>query len=451
MSVSPPNQRPSVPLNLHLLRDRRVVHSLRYFPCLMFLAFFLSNTRFQPLSSLMLLGRWPALLILFVLAWLITERAPRRPWPPLAVLLVGAFICIAFTLPSSNNPSISLIKWGVFLCFLLFCGTVFTRVNSTEDVAKLIIPLSWVFIVFIWLFPPSVFAFYQPLRSSLGYFNGFLKFTNATGQFLSIGGLPLIVYRLNLAKTHQQRLFFTATLGLGCLEVLASGSRAAAFAMVFTMGLALLRWKTPGSGRASRARLACLLLLVLVAVGQTDRVRTFFYKYPDASNLFESRRSYWDATNQSFRSNQWMGTGFGVQAQQAESSLSFSTTGAFREQGSFFLGIREEIGYLGAMPILVVLLLLTARNGFVLLRSRDPSQLMMARTVIAGMVYAVSENYILYLGNAASILFFYALFLNERLIHLEGRQRAWRRQQQEMATQWRRLQQTEQPLGTGAV
>jgi cell division protein FtsW (lipid II flippase) len=417
----------------------------------MFLAFFLSNTRLQPLSNLMLLGRWPALLALFTLAWVITERAPRKPWPPFTILLIGAFACIAVTLPSSSNPSISLLKWGVFFCFLLFCGIVFSRINSPQDVATLIIPLSWVFIVFIWLFPPSVFFFYQPLRSSLGYFNGFLRFTNAAGQFLSIGGLPLLVYRLNLAKTQRQRLFITATLLLGSVEVLVSGSRAAAFAMVLTMGLALLRWKTPGSGRANRARLACLVLLLLVAVGQTDRVRTFFYKYPDASNLFESRKSYWDATNRSFHSRQWMGTGFGVQAQQAESSLSFSTTGAFREQGSFFLGIREETGYLGALPILAALLLLTARNGLVLLRSRDPAKLMAARTVVASMLFAVSENYVLYLGNAASILFFFALFLNERLLYLEHRQHAWIKQQQSLAVHWQRSQPSEQPLGSGAV
>lgn len=436
--------------DLRLLRDQRVVHSLRFFPALMFLAFFMSNTRFSPLSGLMLLGRWGALLALTGLAWIISERATRRPWPPLVILLMLTFGSIAFTLPSSNNPTISTIKWGVFLCFLIFCGTVFNRVNSAQDVATLIIPLSWVFIVFIWLFPPSVLVFPQPLRGSLGYFNGFLRFSNAVGQFLSIGGLPLVVYRLNLAKTRRQQIFFTATLVLGVMEVLAGGSRAAAFAMVLTMGLALWRWKTPGSGRANQARLVCLALLVLIAVGQTDRVRRFFYKYPDASNLFESRQSYWEATNQSFRSNQWMGTGFGVQAQQAESSLSFSTTGAFREQGSFYLGIREEIGYLGAVPIVCLLGFLTLRNGFILIRSRDPAKLMMARAVIAGMLYAISENYLLYLGNAASILFFFAVFLNERLIYLDHRQRAWTRQRQAAARDWQRSPAGQQPIGTGA-
>lgn len=424
------------PYDPRWLRDRHVVHAMRFLPALMFLSFFLSNTRLSPLSGLMLIGRWGAFLALCVLAWAMAERAPSKPWPPFTILLIAAFASIGTTLASSSNPTISAVKWGVFLGFLVFCGLVSARVNDAADVRTLIIPLSWIFIVYIWAFPPSIFLFPQPLRGSLGYVNGFLKFTNAVGQFLVVGGLPIILYRLQQARTQRQQLFFTATLGLGCLEVLAGGSRAAAAAMILIMGLAVVRWKTPGSGMANRLRLLCIVLLVMVTVLQTDRVRRFFYKYPDASNLFESRQSYWEATNQSFRTRQWMGTGFGVQTTQAGSGLSFSTTGSFREQGSFFFGLREEVGYIGSVPIIAVLLLLSARNGWLMVRTKDPSKLLFARSSVAGMLYAVSENYLLYLGNAASILFFFSLFMSERLQYLDQRQRQWLQQQQRLVGMW---------------
>lgn len=425
------------PYDPRWLRERRVVHSMRFLPALMFLSFFLSNTRLSPLSGLMLIGRWGAFLALCVLAWAIAEQASSKTWPPFTLLLIAAFASIGTTLASSSNPTVSGVKWGVFLGFLVFCGLVSARVNDAQDVKTLIIPLSWIFIAYIWAFPPSIFLFPQPLRGSLGYVNGFLKFTNAVGQFLVIGGLPIILYRLQQARTQRQQLFFTATLGLGCLEVLAGGSRAAAAALILMMGLAVVRWKTPGSGRANRVRLLCIVLLVLVTVLQTDRVRRFFYKYPDASNLFESRQSYWEATNQSFRSRQWMGTGFGVQTTQAGSGLSFSTTGTFREQGSFFYGLREEVGYIGSVPIIAVLLLLTSRNGWLLVRTKDPSKLLFARSSVAGMLYAVSENYLLYLGNAASILFFFSLFMSERLQQLEHHHRLRQQQQQRLMGMWR--------------
>ena len=436
MSAAQPVPPTGQPYDPRWLQERRVVHGMRFLPALMFLSFFLSNTRLSPLSGLMLIGRWGAFLALCVLAWAMAERAASKPWPPFTILLIAAFASIGTTLASSSNPTISAVKWGVFLGFLVFCGIVSARVNDAQDVSTLIVPLSWIFIAYIWVFPPSVFVFPQPLRGSLGYVNGFLKFTNAVGQFLVVGGLPIILYRLQQARTQRQQLFFTATLGLGCLVVLSGGSRAAAGALILMMGLAVARWKTPGKGTANRLRLLCIVLLILVTVLQTDRVRRFLYKYPDASNLFESRQSYWEATNQSFRSRQWMGTGFGVQTTQAGSGLSFSTTGAFREQGSFFYGLREEVGYIGSIPIVAVLLLLSARNGWIMVRSKDPAKLLFARSSVAGMIYAVSENYLLYLGNAASILVFFSLFMSERLQHIDHKQRQWQQQQQRLMGMW---------------
>ena len=295
----------------------------------------------------MLLGRWGAFLVLFLLAWLISERASSKPWPPLTLLLVAVFASIGTTLPSSSNPLISTIKWGIFLCFLLFCGVVSNRVNAAQDVTILIVPLSWIFIAYIWFFPPSVFLLHSTSERLPGLFQRLFEIHQPRSANSWCSAVCRSSCIGSIWPAHSANSYSSPPPWVSGVWKSWRGDLAPPAAdMIMMIGLALLRWKTPGSGMANRARLACIVLLVLVAVGQTDRVRRFFYKYPDASNLFESRQSYWEATNQSFRARRWMGTGFGVQTQQAESSLSFSTTGAFREQGSFFYGIREEVGYI---------------------------------------------------------------------------------------------------------
>ena len=86
--------------------------------------------------------------------------------------------------------------------------------------------------------------------------------------------------------------------------------------------------------------------------------------------------------------------------------------------------------FFGSVPFFLLLVPVAFRNGMLLLRSQDPIRLCLARAVLAGLIWAFSENYLLYLGNAASILVFFSLFLNERLGQLEHHYRLLARRQQ---------------------
>lgn len=386
---------------------------LRYVPLALFAAFLASNTRISPINDWMLLGRWGAL---FALTTLVVASARRLPtWPATSTALVLAFTNVALTIPYSTNPVISLVKWGVFFLFLVLCLTFAGMIRHRDDVHRAFWPLGLFFVAFVWLTPLAVPYFRQPLLGALGNINGFLTYTNALGQFLAIFGIPVLIYRLEAARTRWQKVFASATLILAMGLVVKSGTRTGGLIMVFVLGVAFWRWKTFRGRMALPAKVLILVLSTLLIPGQAERIRGFVYKYPHASDLLDSRRSYWDATHDSFRANPLTGTGFGVQKVHGANELTFQTRGWQREQGSTYFGMLEEIGLVGSLPLFAVFLLMGTKSLLVILRSRDPVRLLLARPVLAGLMWGVSENYLLYLGNAASILVFLPFFCGQRL------------------------------------
>ncbi len=418
-------------------RLRSALSATRYLPTLLFISFFLGNTLIPP-RRLWLMGRWGALLAIVGLT-LITAR-PRHVsrWPPVSFLLTLAFFNLILLLPFSVNVVISTAKWGVFGLFLLFCGLYFGRVNNREELRQVLGPLIGFFVVFIWASVPADLFFQS--RNSLGNMKGMLTFTGSLGAFLAVFGIPAVLYKIETTRDNRRRLMYGATLAVALYLVAASGSRISALGAILVLGLALIRWKGLNSRSATAGKVLLILFALLMVPGQQQRIKAFIYKYPGSTTLEDARGSYWRATKSAFRARPWTGSGLGVQAQQQEvkSRLSFVSTGRFREQGSSYLGMLEELGILGATPLFGVFLLIAFKNGWFLLRSKDPLHLFFARSVACGLLWGVAGNYLLYLGGAFSILLFYSIFLQERLTQLERHERvALRRREQ--AAYWRRV------------
>lgn len=405
----------------------------RYLPALLFLAFFLPNTRLAPLNQYLRIGRWGALVGILALSFLAVRRIHR--WPALSFCTMFSFSLLTLTLPYSSNPAISFAKWLVFFLFLVFCLLFASQTRSREEVLLLLRPLFIVFFVFMWATPPAIFVF--PQHRYLGFVSGFLVFANALGQFVALFGLPAALYSLEAKRGTRHRLFQMATLGLSVSLIVLSGSRTAAFTMVIFLGVAFWRWKRFQGRLALPVKILAVLVAVLSIPYYLDQVQRFVYKYPGASDVLQSRTSYWEATRESFLNRRWAGSGFGVQETQSDARLSFSSPGAFREQGSTYLGLLEEVGILGTVPILIVLAIVGFKNVLLLFRSRNPLRLLLARSIVAGLIWGASENYLLYLGNAASILVFYALFLQERVAQIERSERIQIRRQMMLAAQLR--------------
>ncbi len=330
------------------------------------------------------------------------------------ILFISAFCWLGISILESVNPPLSFSKWGVFLFFLLFCASYSNLLKNREDLVLTLFPFIVFFVVFVWMTLISARFYPQPLKSSVGYINGFLIFAPAVGHFLTAFGTPGILYILAHSLGKKMRIFLIITLFLGVFLTIYSGSRAGTFTTFFILGMALIKWRRERSFAFLKVTVFCIALFFIIVSPRVDeQFLQFLYKYPDESEIFASRKDFWQRTVDSFEERPLWGFGFGVQKQHADQPVGFFTIG-FREQGSTFLGLLEEVGLVGALPMFLFFGIIGYKALLSVWRSSDPLDVFLSRVIVAGMSLAAIENYLLYLGNATSILVFLAFFLRER-------------------------------------
>jgi O-antigen ligase len=401
-----------------------------YLPLLLFLGFFFPNTRIAPLDETMIAGRWIVLTGIagFVLIrWFLSKsflysHPQQGHLTALEVLFIISFFWLGISILESVNPPLSFAKWGVFLLFLLFCAAYSNLLQIREDLILALRPFIIFFVGFIWLIPISIQYFPQPLQSSLGFINGFLVFTNALGQFLASFGIPGVLFMLTYSLKRGMRIFLTITLFLAVFLTIYSGSRAGTFTSFFILSLALWRWRRDERFAFLKVTLFGVWILFLVMTPHIDEYFShLLYKYPDESEILASRVGVWQRTMESFQERPLWGYGFGVQKQMADLEVGFFTIG-YREQGSTYYGLLEEVGLVGALPIFLFFSIVGYKCCLSLWRSSDPLDLFFSRVIFTGLGLAAFENYLLALGNATSILVVLAFFLQERLKSMAGRE-----------------------------
>lgn len=392
-----------------------------YLPLLLFLGFLFPNTRF-PINDFMLLGRWYFLfaILIFTLGFK-ADRKYHLGVDSLCTLLIISFFWIMITLFYSVNFTISFNKWAAFFSFLIFCMVYSSSISSKEDIVKSLYPLMLLFIVIIWTTPLGVIYYPQRIFIVLGAINGYFIYTNQLGHFLAVFGIPTALFLLSSKDKFsgkRWKFFLFLTLLLSVCLTIASKARAATTITIILLGIAL--W------RSKKAKVLKLILFTLLSFyiiwGDLSLVNEYIHKYhtPEAvDNIMESRQKVWEETLDAFQKRELFGSGFGVQEQMDENSTLFLTTN-FREQGSTIYGLLEEIGWIGAIPIFVCLICIAYRCSISILFSNNELEIFLSRVIITGLGLALFENFLLYLGNAVSILIFFALFMRDRLINLSN-------------------------------
>ena len=412
----------------------------RYLPLVLFLGFFFPNTRIVPLNSLMLSLRWPVLLLVCGASVLLLSRKgwgiPRPHGAGLAFLF--CFSIFAVLTLFSANVVLAMAKLAVIVAFVVFCLLFFGNVRSREEALAIVWPLIVAIAVHSWA-SLTLGRFYPQFGFG---FRGYMTNPNGLGLFLAVFGLPATVFAVQSVRRQQEQIFYGLTLLVQVYLVVASGSRTASAIMVLVLGLSFWRWRRFQGKHVIALKLLVIFLGLLLLPLQTQRIRAFAYKYPTASNILASRTEFWEDTREAIRENPWMGAGFGIQEKEAGAELGITTNYRLRrgEQGSTYLGMVEEVGILGATPFFFMLFVLGTRAGFVLMLSRDPLRLFLARVVVAGMIWGASENYLLFLGNGASILVLYGIFLGERLEQLHRAYRKNLRKARERQRVWHQTQ-----------
>jgi O-antigen ligase len=409
-----------IPNGIGLRRLRKAHVS---FPIVLFIAFFFPNTRIEPFSESMIAGRWLALFAVaggILVHWLLSKSislsSPHRgSLTGLEIMFLLSFSWLGISIVESVNPPLSFSKWGVFLIFSFFCAAYSNLLETKNDLVASLHPFIFFFVGFIWLTPLSTQFYPQRLQSSLGIINGFLVFTNALGHFLTAFGTPAVLFLLARQGGRKKRFLLVLTLVLSVLLTIYSGSRAGTFTSFFILGLALWKWRKDQRFGFLKATLFCAgILFIFIAPRMDQYLFQLLYKYPEQSDILASRMDFWERTLESYHERPLWGSGFGVQQQHAGMPVGFFTIG-FREQGSTYYGLLEEVGLLGALPIFMFFFLIAYQCIKILFRSSDPLELFLSRVIFAGLSLAAFENYLLALGNSTSILVILAFFLQQRL------------------------------------
>jgi O-antigen ligase len=137
--------------------------------------------------------------------------------------------------------------------------------------------------------------------------------------------------------------------------------------------------------------------------------------------VFESRLSPWTETLSSVKRHPWFGTGFGTDElgdlrPEGASSTITTVEGSNREHGNSYLAMTEYMGLLGAVPFVVLLLMLVrilVRVFLWMRRVGNPYHFCIpfALIAVAGLVHAFFEDWLFAVGSYLCIFFWVSAFL----------------------------------------
>jgi O-antigen ligase len=251
---------------------------------------------------------------------------------------------------------------------------------------------------------------------------------NALGAVIGVVALPMLLWAVSVAETRglRQRRFIALVLCAGLLYI--SNSRASilgatAVILVFTVSLRRQRLLLQGA-------FAAFFLLALMAVVEPSHVnelvssftgRILYKQQGTYHGLLGSRLSPWAETLSVVKQHPWFGSGFGTSdlgdlRPNSPASSVYTIEGTNREHGNSYLALAEYLGILGAVPFLVLLLMLIGMLARVLRwlrRTGDPHHwcIPFALVVIAGLVHACFEDWLFAIGSYLCVFFWVAGFI----------------------------------------
>jgi hypothetical protein len=368
--------------------------------------FFWAGSSF-PLSGSMNIFRWVVLGLGAFLALAFYARMAHR----IAfnyLHLLGLFTVIAAFASAlvSVNPMITALK-SLSLAALFIYACIGSRVLWSRDpepfMRNLVLMAEWL----VYLSAICALASFEVWGNpnSLGVITGCLCW-------------PVLLWRLILPSSRQgfPRRFIPLLL-CGAL-LLSSRSRASIVAALVTSTFLLVgakRYKTLLMGLS--LLVAILLNLFLLTPERFQSASDdLLYKTGEHGNLMDSRQKPWERSLRNFRDHPWLGLGFGVADNSADSRFDYVTQGRLtRERGSSYLTMLETTGAVGTIffAVLVLALLWEIRRVFLWLRLtgkvNQPS-VVAAMIILGGLLNAFFEDWLLAVGYYMSVIFWVFAF-----------------------------------------
>jgi O-antigen ligase len=252
---------------------------------------------------------------------------------------------------------------------------------------------------------------------------------NALGAIIGVGAAPVLLWAAVVAESRAERKRRYIALALCGVLLYVSVCRAAILAdtvVIIALTIALRR-----PGLLLKAAFIGALFLECMAVANPAHMSAFvgslterlvFKGGRDQSHpgLFGSRETPWEETISAVKHHPYFGTGFGTtdlgNDQPYRQGSSFSDEGTNREHGDSYLALAEYMGLLGILPFLILLLLLIRASArvFAWMRrtgSADNYAVPFALIIVAGLVHALFEDWLLAVGSYLCVFFWVAAFL----------------------------------------
>ncbi len=390
-----------------------------FFPLLM--GFFIWAGMSVPFTGVAFTARWFILGVAALAGFVMWMRQAKHNYT--AFHLVALF-CVAAALVSamvSSDPMTALLK--VLSLFLLFAyGASGARLAIQGREGRFIL---------VTLLSCEITAY----LTAAAYFAGVPIWgnPNSLGAVMGVATIPFLLWGVLIAESRSQRYRRAVALGLSALLLYNSLSRAgmlAAIVSVLALLLALRRQRLLMQG--------CFLVFAfgaLAAVLQPahfdELVSTFtgnvVYKGKPEGGVLGSRKTPWEETTAVIKRHPWFGSGFGTSdmgqfAQGTSLSLDPSRGGLYtreggnREHGNSYLALAEYLGLLGILPFAVLLFLLgrmIVRVYQWMRRTSNPYHcaVPLATMLMAGLVHAFFEDWLLAVGYYLCVFFWVMAFL----------------------------------------
>ena len=394
---------------------------------------------FAQLHEILEIARWPIFLILVLLSAYLAQKQKLLINPVVLGLSLIALYSMMTSL-ASYYPSVSLLKSitllilaGLILFLPLVIERLYPHIGIKEYILRIFLYLAIAVVIsntiYYLLRPFSTVGFHSSGSLLGGRFRGWFVTPNGIGAIYGIFFLPILAFALRKYKMGYAKLGLFFVFILAAIQLVASQSRAGIMAGIASLLVLILGPRKWGS-RILLVSLIVLMALVIYIPSPGDNLIQRFIYRNEIELQGSGRLPIWIATWERFLARPLFGSGLGVsETDSVMDSIAFTTGGYSIEKGNSYLAALEELGLVGVLLIVAILLapiLKACWKGFNnnnLSRSSNSSNLVIIAIVIAGLFNATFEAWLLSAGGIlgfsfwifASLLFYKGEDLSKRL------------------------------------
>jgi O-antigen ligase len=383
-----------------------------FFP-LIIVAFLLAGVDL-PVGRVWAAARWVFLCVGAVVGAVIVFRERRHHFGAFHIVALFAILATLVSAAVSQFPSVTLLKaLSVLLLFLY--GSTGARLAVTGRENRFFVGL---------LTGCEVFVGALAVLYAVGV--GAMGNPNSLGAVMGVVGAPILLWGTLASEKSSDRNRRMVLFVIALYLTYASHARAGMVAAVLASALLLLPLR-----KYTLLAKGVTIVTILVSASAVLQPENFsnavssvmssvVYKGVSEGGLLASRQSPWQAAVDNITKHPWFGIGLGTtnnsDAANVRVGMFSSSTAVTAENGSSYLSILAGVGVFGAIPFLLLLLMLLEKIvrtvvWMVRTRSANHPAVPIAAVLVAGLFHAAFEDWLFAPGYHLCVLFWSLAFI----------------------------------------